>query len=270
MGTRRSVRRARPATVVALLLALLTAGTAAAAPGAGHRRGTRRTVRVMVLADPALRKDETWKVDIFRAVREASLALEGLSGLSLRIKAYDYWAPPAQEAKEAGDRHPETVLRALASMNRHLSEAGRGPGELVIGLVPEGPEGPSHPGIADYLMGTVILKYLKARSGINYVLLHEVLHIFGAIDLGTPDSVMSRKDPSFRIDGFTQAIVRINQDRSFLAGEFPLSIDRIAQAIDLYGSRRALDLGEGELAVCLNALNAAQCRLLNAQAQTLR
>lgn len=270
MGTRESVRRARPATIVVLLLALLAGGAAAAAPGADHGRGTHRTVRVMVLADPALRKDETWKVDIFRAVSEASLALEDLSGLSLRIKAYDYWAPTAQEAKGIGGQGPAATMRALASMNRRLREAGRGPGELVIGLVPEGPEGPLLPGVADYLMGTVILKYLRPRGGINFVLLHEVLHIFGAIDLGTPGSVMSRKDPSFRIDAFTKAIVRINQDRSFLTGEFPLAVDRIAQAIELYGSRRALDLGEGELAVCLNALNAAQNRILNAQPESLR
>jgi hypothetical protein len=123
---------------------------------------------------------------------------------------------------------------------------------------------------SDIQIPTVVLKHLKSRAGIKYVLLHEVLHIFGAIDLETPGSVMSRKAPSFRIDAFTKAIVRINRDRTFLTGEFPLAADRIAQAIDLYASRRALELGEGELGVCLKALSAAQARAVDAQARSLR
>ena len=270
MGPRARVHPARLVTAAGLFFALLAAQTATAAPGGGKRPGTRRTVRVLVLADPALRKDEAWKVDIWRAVNEASLALEDVSGLSLRIKAFAYWEFSHQETTKTGDRRPAAALRALDSLNRHVKEAGRGPGELVIGLVPEGPEGAFMRGVADYLMGTVVIEYLRSRGGIKYVLLHEILHIFGAIDLGTPGSVMSRKDPGFRIDGFTKAIVRINQDRTFLAGEFPLAAGRIAQAIDLYGSRRSLDLGERELTVCLNALNAAQSRLLDAQDQPLR
>lgn len=270
MGTRGSSHPARWAAAAGLLFSLLTARTAAAAPGAGPSHGARRTVRVLVLADPALKNDETWKVDIFRAVSEAGLALESLSGLSLRIKAYEYRATPVPDAMEASGQRPEMVRRALASLNRHLKQAGRGPGELVIGLVPEGPEGPDFPGIADYLNGTVVIKHLESKGGIPFVLLHEICHIFGAIDLETPDSVMSRTAPSFRIDPFTKAIVRINRDRAFLTGEFPLAADRIAQAIDLYRSRRALDLGEGQLAVCLSVLGAAQSRIVNAQPESLR
>ena len=270
MGTRGSAHPARLATAAGLLFSLLTARTVTAVPGAGGRPGTRRAVRVLVIADPALRKDEAWKVEIAQAVSEASLTLEEVSGLSLRIKAFAYGEISPRETKEAGDRRPAAALRALGALNRHIRETGRGPGELVIGLVPEGPEGTFMPGVADYLMGTVVLKYLTSRAGIKYVLLHEVLHIFGAVDLGTPDSVMSRKDPCFRIDAFTKAIVRINKDRSFLTGEFPLAADRIAQAIDLYVSRRALGAGEGDLTVCLNALNAAQARTVDAQTRSLR
>lgn len=270
MGTRGSAHPALLAAAAGFLLALLAARTTVAAPGAGEGRGTRRTVRVLVIADPALGTDESWKVEISRAVNEASLALEEVSGLSLRIKAFAYGDISPRETKEAVGHRRATALRALESLNRRVKEAGRGPGELVIGLVPEGPDGTYMPGAMDYLQGTAVLKYLKSRGGIKFVLLHEVLHIFGAIDLETPDSVMSRKGPSFRIDGFTKAIVRINRDRTFLPGEFPLAVDRIARAIDLYASRRALELGEGELTVCLSALSAAQNRILDAQGQPLR
>jgi hypothetical protein len=242
----------RLAIIVPILLVL---ATAAAAPPDYSHRAAHRIVSVKVLADSALAKDETWKIDIFRAVRNASQTLEDIGGISLRIKSYDYWTPPSMEAPAGGNRCIKRVLRALASMNGYIAEVGRGESELVIGLVSEGPEGPVMPGVADYLMGTIVLKYLERRGGIPYVLLHEVLHIFGAIDLKTPGSVMSRRDPSFRIDSFTRAIVQANWKRSFLAGDFPLPEGHIAQALALYERRRALDLGEEELAICLHTLS---------------
>ncbi len=257
MGIRGSVHPARLAIIVPVLFILST--VAAALPD-NSRRAAHRTVSVKVLADSALRKDETWKLDIFRAVRDASQTLEEISGITLRIKSYDYLAPLLAEAPALGNRCSRTVLRALTSMNSYIAEAGRGGFELVIGLVPEGPEGAFMPGVADYLRGTVVLKYLERRGGIPYVLLHEILHIFGAIDLMTPGSVMSRRDPSFRIDSFTRAIVRANFERSFLAGEFPLPEKRIAQALDLYECRRALGLGEEELAICFSALSEVKPR----------
>jgi len=252
MGIRESVHPARLAIIIPVLLVLST--VAAALPDNSHR-AAHRTVGVKVLADSALRKDETWKLDIFRAVRDASQTLDDLSGITLRIKSYDYWTPPPVESPAGGNWSSKTVLRALNSMNSYIVDAGRGGSELVIGLVPEGPEGPFMPGVADYLRGTIVLKYLERRGGIAYVLLHEILHIFGAIDLKTPGSVMSRRDPSFRIDSFTRAIVRANLERSFLAGDFPLPEGRIAQALDLYECRQALDLGEEELAICLSTLS---------------
>ena len=221
MGPRARVHPARLVTAAGLFFALLAAQTATAAPGGGKRPGTRRTVRVLVTDDPALRKDEAWKVDIWRAVNEASLALEDVSGLSLRIKAFAYWEFSHQETTKTGDRRPAAALRALDSLNRHVKEAGRGPGELVIGLVPEGPEGAwwtcrrlSHGHRSDRV------SEVEGRPA-SPVLLHEILHIFGAIDLGTPGSVMSRKDPGFRIDGFTKAIVRINREQDLSRRRVP-------------------------------------------------
>ncbi len=245
--------RALPARL-AIIVAIFRLLATAALPDDSHRAG-HRTVSVKVLADSTLRKDETWKLVIFRAVRDASQTLEEISGITLRIKSYDYWAPPPAEAPALGNRCSRAVLRALTSMNSYIAEVGRGGSELVIGLIPEGPEGPFMPGVADYLSGTVVLKYLERRGGIPYVLLHESLHIFGAIDLKTPGSVMSRRDPSFRIDSFTRAIVRVNRERSFLVGGFPLAEGRIAQAFDLYECRRALDLNEEELTICLGTLS---------------
>ena len=244
------------AVLLGFLATIWTIGAAASADGPSHL--PRRVISVRILADPALRKNDAWKVDILRAVGDVSLALKEASGVALRIKAYDYWASKPIGVDPGADQRPRTVAEVLILMNRHIRDAGRGGAEIIIGLLAEGPEGPVFPGIADYLNGTVVVKYLKSKGGIPFVLLHEILHIYGAIDLKTKGSVMSLQNPGFRIDGFTKSILRANRLRSFLTGVFPLSEDCVPEAICLYESRRTLDLGEEELAICLGKLREAR------------
>ena len=244
-------------TILRVILAALVTITVAVPESAGVP-APRRNIAVRVLADSAMSHDEAWKIDIMRAVMDVNQTLTGISGIALKIKAYDYWTPGLSDSEPGGSRSVRTVSDCLASMNRHIRNSGRGGCEIVIGLVPEGPSGPVFPGIADYLMGTVVLKHLKSKGGIPYVLLHEICHIFGAIDLRTGGSVMSLPDPSFRVDGFTKAIIRANRLRSFLDGVFPLPGDIVPEAIHLYEERRALGLGEEELTICLGVLKAVR------------
>ena len=242
--------------VVAWLL--FAVGTTVAAAPAGVPHAPHRTIAVTVLADSVLRNNEIWMVDILRAMTDVSLEITEISGIVLKIKAYDYWTPGFPGSEPGGSRSVRTVADYLASMNRYIRNSGRGDCEIVIGLVPEGPDGPVFPGIADYLMGTVVLKHLKSKGGIPYVLLHEVCHIFGAVDLRTSGSVMSLRDPSFRVDEFTKAIIRANRLRSFRDGVFPLPGDIVPEAVHLYEERQALGLGEEELSICLGVLKAVR------------
>jgi|WetSurMetagenome_2_1015567.scaffolds.fasta_scaffold11349_3 hypothetical protein len=251
-------RSALPVGFIALAGLLTAFGTIAAAAPASRTRAPRRTISVTVLADSALRKNEIWKVEILRAVTDVSQTLDAVSAIVLKIKAYDYWTPGFIPAGAGGSRCPRTIAEALSLLNRHIREKGRRGSEIVVGLVPEGVEGPLYPGIADYLRGTILIKDLKSKGGIPFVLLHEICHIFGAVDLRTNRSVMSLCNPGFRIDGFTKAIIKANRLRSFLDGEFPLSEDRVPEAINLYEGRQALGLEEVELAICLGKLKEAK------------
>lgn len=244
---RRHLRSAHPGLLLALWAGFQVAALAPYVPGA--ERPPLRTVTVKVVADASLRANEIWKVDIGCHMRDVNLTFREALGVKFKIVAYEYW--------DAGSEGQP--LAALLPGLRDL--AGRsGPdrrdGEIVLGLVPEGPEGPVDPGIADYLEGIVIVKYLKNKGGICYVMLHELCHLFGAIDLRERGSVMSLERPSFRIDAFTRDIMQANRERSFRHGEPPLSQERMAEAISLYSKRKALGLGESELSICLHHLQA--------------
>jgi len=213
----------------------------------------RRAISVRLLADAALRTSTVWKVDMVRALGDASRTLEEVAGITLKARAHETWKPSPAGLRTDGPRRP-AVVEAMVLLNREVRAVGRNGADIVLLLVPEGPEGPATPGIADYIMGTVVIKYLKSKAGIPYVLLHELCHIFGAIDLKTGGSVMSLQGPGFRIDGFTRAILRANRDRAFSGDGFPLPGERIPEAIGIYEGRRVLGLGEEELAVCLASL----------------
>jgi len=253
-------RRGGPIQAVIAVLATVLACCGQAgfsAPEAGPSLARRRIVSVRILADPSLGKNAVWKVDILRDLSDASLTLSETCRVSLKIKAYEYW-PAAAPGPEGGET-PTTAAGALALINRHLRSEGRGGAEIVIGLVAEGPDGPVIPGIADYLNGTVAVKYLKSKGGIPFVLLHELCHIFGAVDLKTKGSVMSLKNPRPRIDDFTKAILRANRLRSFGDG-FPLSAESVSEATKIYEGRRARGLGEEELDICLGELRKVRAR----------
>lgn len=226
------------------------AGAGAAAP----RKG--RTVPVTVLASPRLGTNEFWKVDIARMVMDVNAHLREAIGVRLRIQAFDIFDPGGDAAGGAGTgRVGAPSLRAwLPVMLDHASRRPDAQGMIVIGLVPEGRDGPVNPGLADYLNGFIVMKYLEAKGGMTFVLLHEVCHLFGAIDLKETGSVMSQRRPSFRVDAFTCSIMRVNRDRSFHRGDCPLPWEKMEEAVSLYKRRDALGLGEGQLRICLERL----------------
>jgi hypothetical protein len=234
---------------------------------------TARTITVRVTAARDLGRNEIWMVDVTRIVGDVSQIFQDEFGIRFKIEAYGYWDPGSATAasgpgKSRGPATLPAILRALREHAKRVEGAGdrrtarraiRGrPAacDILIGLVSEGSDGSPGLGIADYLNGIVVLKYPEKSGGLFYVLLHELCHLFGAIDLKEPGTVMSSSRPTFRIGGFTKAIILANRERSFRPGECPLDERQLREAIALYEGRRALALGEEELAVCLAQLKA--------------
>lgn len=215
-----------------------------------------RIVPVTLVADSRLGSNEVWKVDLSRVISEVNRVMREKISVRLRARAYDYCDTEATRAgkTDSGRACLRSLLSYLPAFRNCPALRDKTEEGILIGLVPEDPDGPVNLGIADYLNGIIVIKYLKAKDGMPYVLLHEVCHLFGAIDLNEPGSVMSLENPTFRLDGFTESIMRVNRDRSFRRGGFPLSWDQAAAAIALYGEREALGFGESQLRICINEL----------------
>ncbi len=226
-----------------------------------------RTVTMLVLGDSSFRRDARWTVEVTRIVMDVNMSFRG-AGLKFVVSGFDYWEPvtsPIDSVSPArtGGRFLRGLLPRLLLYRNGPSAAGgpaRGPADILVGIVPVGPERLVNPGISDYLGGLVVIKRFTPTSGMGFALLHELCHLFGAIDLRETGSVMSLSRASFAIDGFTREIMRVNWQRSFRPGEFPLDENGTLQAMDLYAKRKARGLDEREVEMFLQALRSELAR----------
>ncbi len=226
-----------------------------------------RTVTMLVLGDSSFRRDARWTVEVTRLVMDVNTSFRG-TGLKFVVTGFDYWEPvtsPIDTVSPArtGGRFLRGLLPRLLLYRSGRSAAGGpagAPAEILVGIVPVGPEGLVNPGISDYLGGLVIIKRLTPTSGMGFALLHELCHLFGAIDLKEKGSVMSLSRARSAIDGFTKEIMRVNRHRSFRPREFPLDESGTLQATDLYTRRQARGLKESELEMFLQVLRSEMAR----------
>jgi len=221
---------------------------------------TVRTVPVAIVAAPGPGTNSAWKVELTRIIIDLNIHLRVAMDVRLKIVSYGHLKLAPSHAREVGavdppfpPRSPRDWLPSFTGLPWPGTEIERG---ILIGLVPEGPDGPADPGIADYLNGIIVLKYLTAKGGMPFVLFHEICHLFGAVDLEEKGSLMSRTAPRFRLDAFTVSIMRANRYRSFRRDDRPLSPEKIMEAVSLYADRQSLGLGEWELGICLEKLRA--------------
>jgi tetratricopeptide (TPR) repeat protein len=153
-------------------------------------------------------------------------------GLELRIEDIEPWI---------SDNAKGSIYDLMADLIKKKSRFGY---DIVLGFTAQPFLGPESSGIASYLNGYVLVQKLKEDSLNTLTLIHELCHLFGAIDLVEDYSIMARGNPQVYCDEFTRRIVRINKDRSFESGVFPLAPDKIGAAISLYKQRKALNRRE--------------------------
>jgi hypothetical protein len=231
----------------------------AASPPSSAAPGKTRIVPVLVLGDFSFKRDDRWKVEAVRAFMDANSSLRAPIGIKFVIAGFDYWDPaadplPARSPVRPGRPSLRALVARLGLSRARWGGGAKAPPAVLVGIIPPGREGLADPGIADYIHGLIVIKRLRPPASVSHALLHELCHLFGAVDLSEKGSVMSLSRATFGLDGFTRQIMRLNRERSFRPGDFPLDEDQIVQAIGLYAEREARGLGENEIGVCLRSL----------------
>ncbi len=212
-------------------LLLLAAPIAAQGPSA-------RPIKVVLAVDRGIDNRAEWRVAAARLLDDCFRTFRKWSGLALRLDDVVTWSP---------DPGRKPLVERLAELRRKVR---RGSCDIVLGvMVPERTQA-AQLGIASYPHADILVKNVASREAMTYAVLHEICHVFGAVDIREKRSLMGREEPGFAVDAFTLRAVRLHAGRSFGRGP-GLSASALDSAVSLFEERAHLDLRETEVQLFL-------------------
>lgn len=203
---------------------------------------SKRTVSVKIAADCDLNNSDTFRMDVRKLISNSCRDFKRDFGIIYKIEEFVYWNPEA---------HPASMYCHLNDLRRKVHKGGN---DIVIGIISNDRTADITAGLASYHHGFIILKNLKSKKAMSYVLKHELCHMFGAVDTSEKDSIMNVEGVGFEIDEFTKDAILLNKQRGFDQNNYPLPKSGIYEAIKLYKRRAELNLGEPELHLVLASL----------------
>ena len=225
---------------------VLTASLVLAAALALHsgevKPSVQRTVKVKVAIDEEFRQRPLQWLKAERWVSTASQFFETNFGLSFKISEFKSWTS-------------DNSKTALPGLLQNLYEkVGRGKSDIVLGFTGQIQRDSVATGVASYRHGYALVKRMKNEYVTALTVVHELCHLFGAVDLEKEVSVMNEDEPCLECDEFTRRIVRLHLGRGFDPEVFPLSAEHMGSARDLYLARKELHRREAGVPIMLTII----------------
>ena len=184
---------------------------------------------------------ETWEISIRRIIQEVGQRFQAKFGLQLQIKKFCYWQ---------SDKSLRSTDEYLFNLIKKIPREGC---DIVLGIINNNSFRMPF-GISSYPHGYILLQNTKSKSKMKMMFMHELCHLFGAVDLNEEGSIMNIRYPGLRFDQWTARIISLNLDRNFDQNIFPLSEQKLDDAISLLKERAGLNRGEAELHLVLASL----------------
>jgi tetratricopeptide (TPR) repeat protein len=194
-----------------------------------------RMINMKIAADIELKSSPEWKMNVLHLITECSRVFEGRFGIQFKVKERGYWLR---------SNRASSIWESLDDLIESVSS---GKSDLVLGISSQKNIRSLPYGLSSYSHGYILIKYLNSKETMKAVLLHELCHMFGAVDLQEPGSVMHIKNPGCQFDNFTEKVILLNRNRSFHSDSIPLPENHLAEAISLFEARAALNLGEPQV-----------------------
>lgn len=202
-----------------------------------------RTVTIKLAPDRGLGNLLEWKIATARVFDDCARRFEGWFGVRLAIARTEPWFP----SKSRGN-----LVGALEEL-----KAGIPPGscDIVLGVVSPDRIEDAHLGVASYPFGYAVVQDTASREALTYAILHEMCHLFGAIDLRERGSIMDIEAPGLEVDAFTAQVVALHADRVFGIPSVPVSQANLERTEALFEDRARLDRNEPEVHLLLAILH---------------
>lgn len=206
------------------------------------KTGPIRLIKVKIAVDEEFREHQDWRPLVRRLIIRVNQLYEANFSLSFQIKSYAFWM--------SGDT-TQNIFELLNDLRKKVSFLGH---DLVIGFTGEKKKSFHLLGGANYLRNYIVLRRNPSENLMMLTLAHELAHVFGAVDLNEPDSIMNQGRPGPKFDPFTSKIIALNRERTFLPPMFPLPRSKIDEAINLYTARKREKKKETDLNIMIAIL----------------
>lgn len=217
-----------------------------------------RTINIKIAADVEFKTRYQWDTKIYDLVSVCSSRFRRHFGLCLHISGIEYWKPR------------EDLNCLEDSYNELRSKINPQDCDIVLGIVSAKYISEYPYGISDFCNGYILVKYIepgedfgiprisgflsnkairyfKYKDDMELILLHELCHMFGAVDLDEEGSVMGGQNPGSRIDEFTLKIISASKNRTFTETNFPLDKRQLEEVIGIFKERRCLNRDEPQV-----------------------
>jgi Tfp pilus assembly protein PilF len=201
-----------------------------------------RTIRCRIAVDEECRAQREWRSKIKRVVADSSKCFEREFGIKFEIVRIRPWY---------SDNSRHALFDLLKSLKGEIPQKNC---EVVIGITGQNYERGSFLGASICYGGYIILRWVRSEDLLKRTLIHEFCHLFGGIDLHQEESIMNHAGGGDGFDEFTSKVILTNKFRRFEPQEFPLTEDKIDEAISHYESRKDLNRGEHEIHLILALL----------------
>jgi tetratricopeptide (TPR) repeat protein len=181
-----------------------------------------RLINVKVFGDEELRLRPGWEMVTERCLSQVSSEFEREFGIKFVIEEYGIW--------DSDDN-----AHSLEMLAEQLdAQVNKGPADILLAFTGQKNLDPSYFGYSLFKEGLILSQYSEDTPVLVRALTHEFGHLFGAVHVPDPESVMDYFVQSSRFDALNIQAVELSRERPFKTIDFPIPKKNRARAIELY------------------------------------
>ena len=181
-----------------------------------------RDIGVEIIADDEFRKNPDWKLRAENCLNIASVDFERLFGIRILVRQFEDWH---------SDRSAKSLETLADDLDAHFDKEKF---EILLAFTALGSLDETLAGYSVFKEGIVLLRHTDDPLLLARTLKHELGHIFGAVHVADPSSVMDYFIQGENFDALNARVISLNRERLFNTVDFPIPKNNRLRAIDLY------------------------------------
>ncbi len=190
--------------------------------GSAPEQNPLREVRVKVLGDEEWRDRSDWRKASSDVLALVSAEFERLFGIRFTAEDFQAWAPDGR-------------AHSLDALAEDLdSKVEKGSTDIVLAITARTNLNTGYAGYSLFKEGLVLVRSTPDAAELVRTLIHEFGHLFGAVHIDDPGSVMDKFIQGRSFDNVNAQLIALNRGRSFRTVEFPIPKALRPKVLPLY------------------------------------